>query len=100
MAPRSAVICSLVMYLDTAAPWQPPPPPAPAFVSDRDALWSIKAANPFRLVTPSSGSNLANWTLDTDACLAPWEGVSCNAAGRVTYLSLCCDLTVLHSAVG
>lgn len=95
----SRVAC-LFATVDMVTSWQPPPPPAPATQTDRDTLWSIKQANPALLVGPTSGSNLANWSLTTDPCLSPWEGVSCNAAGRVTYLSMCCGLTTIPSAIG
>ena len=74
---------------------------AQAAAGDRAVLWAIRQANLNAGTRSSRGHTAGNWTNDgsTDPCLTPWDGVACNSAGRVTYLQLCCDLTVLPAVV-
>lgn len=59
---------------------QAPSPPAPMTAAHRAVLVDIKASN------PDAVGALPNWDLANEPCTSPWEGVACDADGRVKSL--------------
>ena len=81
----------------------PPAPPATLHQGDKAVLFDIMALN------PDAVSNIAKWrekaasvhAHEAEPCAAPWEGIACDAEGRLKALSLfSCLVSELPSSIG